>query len=216
MGFVGGQLLVERVIFLLGLLHGFLQAQAAVGQVLGRGAMGQELLDGFAQGAVPVLVEAVTQLFGHRADTEQVDVGEVQVGFGVEILIAQVATADDGHAVIRQPQLVVHPAVLLRKVEQAAEAASHAGGTSQVQRVEQADLDLRMSGEGGDDLILAIAGGVVQQYPYAHAPVGGLEQFIYQHPRADAVMDDVVLQIQAALGVANQLGPGNERVGAVR
>ncbi|MNP62250.1 hypothetical protein D3C76_1575100 [compost metagenome] len=106
-------MLVERLILLLGLLQGLLQAQAAVGQVLGRGAMGQELFDGFAQGAVPVLVEAVPQLFGDRADTEQVDVGEVQVGFGVEILVAQVAAADDGHAVVRQPQLVVHAPVLL-------------------------------------------------------------------------------------------------------
>ncbi len=29
-------------------------------------------------------------------------------------------------------------------------------------------------------------------------------------------MDDVVLQIQAALGVANQLGPSGEGLGAVR
>ncbi|MNF95696.1 hypothetical protein D3C84_784610 [compost metagenome] len=85
-----------------------------------------------------------------------------------------------------------------------------------MQRVEQADLDLRVSGEGRDDLIEAIAGGVVQQDAHAHAPVGGLEQFVHQHPCADAVVDDVVLQIQAALGVANQLGPGDERVGAVR
>ena len=72
----------------------------------------------------------------------------------------------------------------------------------------QADLDLRVGAEGRNDLFLAIAGGVVQQDPHAHATVGGLEHLVHQHPGADAVVNDVVLQVEAALRVANQLGPG--------
>ena len=72
-----------------------------------------------------------------------------------------------------------------------------------------------MRSQRGDDLVEAIAGGVVEQDAHAHATVGSLEQFLHQHPRADAVMDDVVLQVEAALGVADQLGAGGEGFGAV-
>ncbi len=194
------QLLVERVILFAGFLQGFFQPGAGVLQVLGGRFAREKLVDRLAQGAVPVLVETVPELLGHRADTEHVDVGEVHVGLGIEILVAQIAPADDGHAVVRQPQLVVHAPMLLRQVEQAAHGRGHAGAAAQVQRVEHADLNLRMRRQRGDDLVQAIAGGVVEQDAHAHAAVGGLEQFLHQHPRADAVVDDVVLQIEAGLG----------------
>ncbi|MNC64910.1 hypothetical protein D3C75_1151460 [compost metagenome] len=92
--------------------QGFFQSAAGFFKVLGRRFFRQELLDRLAQGAVPVLVETLSQLLGDRADTEQVDVGEVHVGLGIEILVAQIAPADNGHAVVRQPQLVVHASVL--------------------------------------------------------------------------------------------------------
>src|SRR5690606_17314775 len=108
---------------------------------------------------VPVLVEAVPELFGHRPDAEQVDVGEVQVGFGVEVLVAQVATADDGHAVVHQEQLVVHAPVLARQVEQPAHRAGDAGTAPQVQWVEHADMDVRVGGEGAHQAVETVAGG---------------------------------------------------------
>ena len=73
-----------------------------------------------------------------------------------------------------------------------------------------------MCRQGGDDLVEAVAGGVVEQDAHAHATVGSLEHFLHQHPRADAVVDDVVLQIEADLGMANQLGPGGKGLTAVR
>ncbi|MNF92902.1 hypothetical protein D3C84_755610 [compost metagenome] len=157
----------------------------------------------------------MSELLGNRTDAQYVDVGEIQVGLGIEILIPQVASADDGHAVVGQPQLVVHAPMLLRKVEQPAHGSRDAGATPQMQRVEHANLDVWMRREGGDGAIQAIAGGVVEQDPHTHATVGGLEQFLHQHSRTDAVMHDVVLQIEAALGVADQFGTGGKRLGAV-
>ncbi|MNE98639.1 hypothetical protein D3C80_1971840 [compost metagenome] len=84
-----------------------------------------------------------------------------------------------------------------------------------MQRVEQTNLDLRMRRQRGDDLVQTVAGGVVEQNAHAHAAIGSLEQFLHQHSRADAVMDDVVLQIKAGLGVADQFGAGGERLAAV-
>ncbi|MNG02675.1 hypothetical protein D3C84_857150 [compost metagenome] len=109
----------------------------------------------------------------------------------------------------------MHAPVLLRQIEQSAYGARDTGTAAQMQRVEHADLDLRMRREGGDGAVLVVAGGVVEQNTHAHAAVGGLEQFVHQHPCADAVMHDVVLQIEAALCVSNQFGAGGKGFGAV-
>ncbi len=109
----------------------------------------------------------------------------------------------------------MHAPVLQRQVEQTAHGPRYTGAAPQVQGVEQANLDLGVGGEGGDDLVEAVAGGVVQQDAHTHATVGGLEQFIHQHARADAVVDDVVLQVEAGLGVPDQLGAGHEGFAAV-
>ncbi|MNV25039.1 hypothetical protein D3C71_1161220 [compost metagenome] len=215
LGFESHQLLVERVILFARFLQGFFQSGSGVLQILGGRFAGHKRIDRFAQGAVPVLVETVSQLLGDRPDTEHVDVGEVHVGLGIEILVPQIAPADDGHAVVRQPQLVVHASVLLRQVEQTAYGARYTGAATQVQRVEHPNLNLWMRREGGDGAVQTVAGGVVEQNAYAHATVGGLEDFFHQHSRADAVVHDVVLQIEAGLGVANQLGAGREGFGAV-
>ncbi len=155
------------------------------------------------------------ELLGHRADAEHVDIGEVQVRLGVEILVTQVAPANNCHAVVRQPQLVVHAPVLERQVEQPPHGPRHAGAAAQVQGVEQANLDLWVGGEGGDGLVEAVAGGVVQQDADAHATVSRFEQFIHQHAGADAVVHDVVLQVEAALGITDQFGAGHEGFAAI-
>ena len=67
----------------------------------------------------------------------------------------------------------------------------------------------------GDDEVQAVAGGVVDQDAHAHATVSGLEQFIRQHSCTDAVVNDVVLQIEAALRIADQLGARGKGFGAV-
>ncbi|MNC15862.1 hypothetical protein D3C75_636950 [compost metagenome] len=216
MGGEGHQVFVERVILLAGFRQGLFQSGAGVFQVVEGGFARQEFVDRLAQGAVPVLVETVPELLGNRADTEQVDVSEIHVGLGIVILIPQISPADDGHAAVRQPQLVMHASMLLRQVEQSASGTCHPRTAAQVQRIEHSDLDLRVRGEGGNDAVQAIAGRVIKQYPHPHAPVGGLEQFLDQHARADAVVHDVVLQIEAALGVADQFGAGGEGLGTVR
>jgi len=109
----------------------------------------------------------------------------------------------------------VHAPVLLRQVEQPAHRSRHESAAAQVQRIKHADLNLRMRGQRRDNLLQSIAGGVIQQNPHTNAAVGGAEQFAYQYPRTNAVMDDVVLQVEAALGVANQLGAGVESLGTI-
>ncbi|MCY1445143.1 hypothetical protein D9M71_616480 [compost metagenome] len=106
--------------------------------------------------------------------------------------------------------------MLPRYIQQPAHGARHAGAATQMQRVEHANLDLWMRRQRGDGLVQAIAGGVIEQNPHADSAVGGVEQLAHQDPRTDAVMDDVILQVEAALGIANQLGAGGESLGTVR
>ncbi len=75
-----------------------------------------------------------------------------------------------------------------------------------MQRVEQADMDVRVRGQSGDELVVTVAGGVIQEYAHAHAAVSCLDQLFDQQAGAQAVLDDVVLQVEAGLGVADQLG----------
>ncbi|MNZ84356.1 hypothetical protein D3C78_1031090 [compost metagenome] len=115
------------------------------------------------------------KLFGDRSDAQQVDVGEIQVGLGIEVLVTQVAATDDGGAVVCQPQLVVHASVLQRQVEQPAHGSRYPGAAAQMQRIEQANLYFRVSGQCGDGLVQAVAGGVVEQNTNTHATIGRLE-----------------------------------------
>ena len=182
--------------------------------VLGK-AQGDKIANRLAQCAVPVLVEAVTQLFCHRAYAEQVDIGEIQLRLGIEILVAQIAPAHDRHAVIGQPELVVHAPVLARKVEQPPHCPGHARAAPQLQRVEQADLDIGMGRKGCQHIVQAITGRVIEQDAHPHPAICRLEQLVDQHARTQPVVDDVVLQVEAGLRVADQLRPGPERFAAV-
>ncbi len=206
---------IQGFLLNVGLIQRLGQQCARFGQVLTVGRPVEKVVDRLAERAVPVLIEAVTQLLGHRPHTEHVDVGEIQIGLRVEILVAQIASADDGHGAIGQPQLVMHASMLLGQIEQPAQITGGAHAAAQIERIEQADLNVRVRSECGDDFIQPVAGGVVQQNAHANAAIGGFEQFVNQCPRAQAVVNDVVLQVQAGFGVANQLGAGHEGFGAV-
>src|SRR5690606_7979484 len=130
--------------------------------------------------------------------------------------VTEVAPADDGGATVGQPQLVVHAPVLAAEVEGAAEHPGDASGAAQVQGVEHPHLDVGVGGEQGDLVVLAVAGGVVQQQAYAHAAVCRTQQFVDQGAGAEAVVDDVVLQVEAAAGGADQLGACGEGLVAGR
>ena len=105
--------------------------------------------------------------------------------------------------------------MLARQVEQPAYSAGGAGAAPQVQGVEYADLDVGMGSEGAHHGVEAVAGGVVEQHAHAHAAVGGAQQLVDQGSSAQAIMDDVVLQVDARLGVADQLGAGAKGLVAV-
>ncbi|MNJ60645.1 hypothetical protein D3C77_563930 [compost metagenome] len=66
----------------------------------------------------------------------------------------------------------MHAPVLQVEVEQSSHRARHPGTAPQLQRVEHADVDIRMDGEGGHFHIEAVASGVIEQDAYAHTAIG--------------------------------------------
>ena len=184
-------------------------------QAAGLGLRPEKALDGHAELVVPVFIETSRQLFGHRAGTEQVDVGEVHRLVRLEVLVAKVASADDRQAAVDQHQLVVHAPVLQRQVQQPSQGASDSVAAADMQRIEYSNLDVGVRRERRDPVVMSVAGGVVQQQAHAYAAIGGLQQFVDQRPRGQAVMDDVVLHVQAELGRADHLAAGGERLGAL-
>ncbi|MNQ84586.1 hypothetical protein D3C85_997200 [compost metagenome] len=72
-----------------------------------------------------------------------------------------------------------------------------------------------MHGQGRDHFFLAVAGGVVEQHPHANSAIGRQQHFTHQCSGAEAVMDDVILKIDAFLRIADQFGAGAESLTAI-
>src|SRR5208282_2699830 len=75
-------------------------------------------LRGDCQGAVPVFVEGPRQIVDDGAAHKYIVVGELRRRINLEILIADIAAADEGDRIIRDQQLIVHPIVKPRMIEQ--------------------------------------------------------------------------------------------------
>ena len=65
-------------------------------------------------------LEAVANLFHHRTDAKYLVVVELDILVQLEILLADIAAADDGHGVVDGEGLAVHAAIGALEVHQAA------------------------------------------------------------------------------------------------
>jgi hypothetical protein len=110
--------------------------------------------DGNDGAAVPETVEDVARLLHGRPHQQQVGILEVDLLGGIEVLVADIAPADDGDAAIDDPGLVVHAPV------QADRAQGHFHGAppdavAVAAGIEDAHLDQRVAVEREDGGILA-------------------------------------------------------------
>jgi hypothetical protein len=76
-------------------------------------------------------------------------------------------------------------------------------------------LDVWMGVQSGQREVVGAGVHVVQQQAHAHAAVGRAHQFARQHPAGQVVVPDVVLHVEAALGVARRQPPQRERLDAI-
>lgn len=119
-----------------------------------------------------------------------------------EVFVADVAPADDAGAVVGGEGFVVHTAVYAGKVGKVAQSAPFADEKG----VEQADLDVGMGVEGGEDVVHAVGVVVIQQEAHAHATLGGLLQLVQELLACGVVVPNVVLRVNGHAGVVNQAG----------
>ena len=175
-----------------------------VSNLFAAGRARDERLDRHRPLAVPVVVEASRRFAHHWTKREHIEVREVHlamgVDMGVEVLVAEVTPAHDGGGVVRDPQLVVHAAVQPRAAADELEEPRQPERAAREKGIEDAHLDVRMHREGGKIEVLADGVHVVHQQPHPHAAVGCPQRLIQQQLRGHVLADDVVLQIERALG----------------
>ena len=149
------------------------------------------------RGAVPEVVEDRRRLPDRRAHQHRVQVEEVGLRGGIEILVAHVASAHHRHPAVGDPGLVVHATVHRHRAQQHfAGPPQHAGAAAR--GIEQAHFDIGVGIQRGQVRILAVRGHVVQQQAHAHAAVGRAQHLVAQQVAGEVVVPDVVLQVQAA------------------
>ena len=93
--------------------------------------------------ARPIAVEVFRHFGNHFARCQYIQIGEHGIFPDLEIFVADIASADDGGAVVGGQRFVVHTAVEAREVGQIAQRAPSARDEG----VEQAYFDIRMAVE---------------------------------------------------------------------
>ncbi len=178
-------------------------------------AVAGERLDRQHNSAVPESVEDRLRLGGGRTDRHHVEVAEVVVVGGVEVVVADVAAADDRHPRVRDPRLVVHAARGAEETQQHFQSAPERV-LPRPRRVEHPYFDVLVAVErevGGD---AAVRGEVVEEESHAHAAVGCLQHLVGEEMPGQVALPDVVHEIEAAAGGARHQDSRGEGVVAVR
>ncbi|MNK93350.1 hypothetical protein D3C87_1135070 [compost metagenome] len=188
------------------------QPRAQGGHGLRVGAAAGQRAHRIGRRAVPVGVERAGDLAHDGAVRQHVQIAEADVGRGAEVLVADIAPADDGGLVIGNQRLVVHAPVHARELQQRAGTPEGAAG----HRVEDAHLDGWMGVHGQQQVVVGAHADVVQQHPHTHAPVCRAQHGVGQGSAGGVVVPDVVLEVERALGLFRQQHPGDQRVDVVR
>ena len=124
---------------------------------------------------------------------------------GVEIGIADVASAEDGDAAVGDPGLVVHAPVDAPEAQDHFEPAQQRAFAA-AEGVEQPDLDIRMRVDRAVVGIAPLCVDVVEQQPDTDAAIGGLDDLLGEQAAGQIVLPVVILQVEAALGISRSGG----------
>ena len=150
------------------------------------------------------MIEHAGGLPHHRSARDNVHVAEVELLIDFEIVVADVATADDRDRVVHHEELVVHAVVDAIEVGDEVQQMRRTMGEG----IEETDFDVRVRIHGGDDRVAAVEVQIIHEDPYTYAAIGGPEQTLGQDPAGGVRVPDEVLQIQ---GLFRQLGHRNPR-----
>src|SRR5210317_459400 len=139
---------------------------------------------------IPVGIEHVRYVLHDATDSDDVEVTELGVFSHPEILVGDIAPADNRYLVIDSERLVVHAAV---NAPEPGQGALGPPGRTAVERIEYTDLEVRMRVQRGHANVVARCEHVVEQESDTYAAVGRLEQIIDEHAADEVAFDEVVL-----------------------
>jgi hypothetical protein len=148
-----------------------------------RGGLAHDPLGGIRGVAVPVEIEFPGDFARHPPRRHDVEVHEERPLAGAEILVADVAPAHDRDLRVRGEGLVVHPTVQPLEIGEVAERFEAAVRI----RVVEADLDVGVRIEHGEDRVQPLDAAVVEQHPHAHAALGGIPELLEQEEPVTSV-----------------------------
>ncbi len=164
---------------------------------------------------VPVEIEALRQRLHHGPDDRQVEVAELDLGARLEIRVADVAPTGDRDGVVADEELVVHPVIEAPAADDELGPAKQRQLAPHDERIENADLDIRMRCQR-PNLGIAVEGlRVVEQQPHANAAIGGPQQRFEQQLAGVVLPQQEILHVERALGLLGDLQVQRESVGAV-
>jgi len=150
------------------------------------------------QHRVPERVEHPPGVGHHGAGGHHVAVAEVEHRVRVEVLVADVAPAEDRDTAVDGEGLVVHAAVEPRELAQEVERPAQAAPLQR--RVEDADLDVRVLVEQRQHVVAPAHVDVVQQQPHPHPAIGRRVQPGGDVAARGVAVPDVVLRVDRAFG----------------
>ena len=166
---------------------------------------------GEGRGAVPVAIEIDAYIGGGGTSGQHVEVEVKMPCPGLEIDVADIAPADDGHGAIDGEAFVVHPAVQAEEVEgvvQNPRAAHHEG-------VEIAHLRCGQRIKRHKLLIQRRGAVVIDQKADADAPVCGVLKLCQQADAGQVIGPDVVLRVDGDVGRTGKGDTGGKGIDAV-
>ena len=129
----------------------------------------------------------------------------------IEVLVADVASADDRDLAVDRERLVVHAPIEAREVGQEFERSQ----ATQAKRIEQPHFDVRMRGERTEESIETRGVIVVEQETDTNAAVGGPTHRCKEQHAGHVLAPDVVLDVERVLGLVGKEHAGRECVPAV-
>jgi hypothetical protein len=172
--------------------------------------------DGISVFTVPKGIERCRQLRHDGAGRDHVEIDEIVLGIAREVLVADVAAAGDGECIVGDEQLVVHPVIDAANVGCRREKASPRRESSARKRIEYPDFDIRVFAQMQEPPIFTHRIEIIHQNAHPHAAIRGQAHMIQQDPRGIVLVDDVVLNVERALGMVRERDEIGERLFARR
>ncbi|MNT23551.1 hypothetical protein D3C72_1589720 [compost metagenome] len=122
---------------------------------------------------------------------------EIRALGGIEIGVANIASADDHGPPIGNPRLVMHAPVDASETQHQLDASMQhvfprPGG------IEQPEFDIRMAVDGVEDTVGNGNAEIVEEQTHAHTAIGGGDDFAHHQPSGQVGIPHVIHEIEAA------------------